>query len=187
MKTNSRETPAHHPAQASAERTLLRQRSFALAKVPQQNDRGETVVDCITFLLGKQLHAFESSHVREIAPIREITPLPTAPPFVAGIISLRAEIVPVFNLKIILELAAADHGAIAAIILHEPQWDLAVMADQIIGTAEIDLALLLALPTTATPRQHRYVKGVTANGLVVLDASAVLNDEQLVVSEEIGG
>jgi purine-binding chemotaxis protein CheW len=62
-------------------------------------------VEVVEFELGGELYAVDISAVREIVEMLPITPMPRAPPFIAGIVNLRGEIVNIFILNSLLGLA----------------------------------------------------------------------------------
>src|SRR5689334_15198710 len=61
----------------------------------------------VTLALGKEVCALEVAMVREILDSGPITRLPEAPPFLAGVIDVRGETVPVIDLRVKLGLSAA--------------------------------------------------------------------------------
>jgi len=61
----------------------------------------------VTLALGKEVCALEVAMVREILDSGPITRLPEAPPFLAGVIDVRGETVPVIDLRVKLGLTAA--------------------------------------------------------------------------------
>ena len=61
----------------------------------------------VTLALGKEVCALEVGSVREILDSGPITRLPEAPPFLAGVIDVRGETVPVVDLRVKLGLSSA--------------------------------------------------------------------------------
>ena len=61
----------------------------------------------VTLALGKEVCALEVAMVREILDSGPITRLPEAPPFLAGVIDVRGETVPVIDLRVKLGMTAA--------------------------------------------------------------------------------
>jgi len=61
----------------------------------------------VTLALGKEVCALEVAMVREILDSGPITRLPEAPPFLAGVIDVRGETVPVIDLRVKLGQTAA--------------------------------------------------------------------------------
>ena len=71
------------------------------------------------------------------------------------------------------------------IILHKQGMVFGVLADVILGThAMLVRELQLSLPTL-TDVQEKYLKGVTKDRMVILDAEKLLSDTDTLVHEEV--
>jgi purine-binding chemotaxis protein CheW len=67
-----------------------------------KNDRTRAVIETkqfISFTVGDEEYGLELPRVREVIRPREITRLPRAPSFVRGIINLRGDVIPIFDLR----------------------------------------------------------------------------------------
>ncbi|MBC7977645.1 MAG: chemotaxis protein CheW, partial [Myxococcales bacterium] len=53
----------------------------------------------ITFKLGDELFAIDVARVREVLDLTEITRVPTAPPYMRGVVNVRGSAVPVVDLR----------------------------------------------------------------------------------------
>jgi purine-binding chemotaxis protein CheW len=56
----------------------------------------------LLFPLGPELYALPLAQVREVVPAPALTCLPTAPPFVLGLVSLRGDVLPVLDSGMLL-------------------------------------------------------------------------------------
>ncbi len=65
----------------------------------------------LTFYLGAEEYALPLVQAREILGLVPITPLPSAPRHVVGLINLRGEILPVFDLRRLFKLQSLSHGS----------------------------------------------------------------------------
>lgn len=129
---------------------------------------------------GQEL-AIPIEDVRETVPVQPVTRVFLTPPCLAGVFSLRGEIVPALDLAVLLGLARTEVGADSKIVVIE----------HATGTAGIivdglrDLRTIEALdppPTSLGPHVAALLLGVAATptGTVrVLDAQAVLTAEPL--------
>jgi purine-binding chemotaxis protein CheW len=71
------------------------------------------------------------------------------------------------------------------IIVHHEKMELGILADLIVGVRTVSLnALQPSLPTLVGIREE-YLKGVTAERLVVLDVARILTDQRIIVQEEV--
>lgn len=128
----------------------------------------------------------ESQYVKEVHPLKELTPLPCTPSFVVGIVNVRGRIVPVLDLKKFLDLPEKGLTDLHCIILVRGEdFEVGVLADVIVGVRSIhEDALQPSLPTLTGVRSE-FLKGVTAERLVVLDLSRILADPRIIVNDEV--
>ena len=75
---------------AEQKKKIFRDRAKALAR----QDRGETAggenIGVVEFRLANEKHAIESAYVREVLPLKELAAIPCAPPYVLGVVNVRA-------------------------------------------------------------------------------------------------
>jgi purine-binding chemotaxis protein CheW len=177
------------PIDASAdahERRVLRDRARILSIAPAPPADSEQI-HALRFSLGAETYAVESGHIREVLPLPRVAPLPCVPSFVRGIINVRGRIVSLLDLKAILGLPSSGFSPTSGvIILQSPGIEFGLLADEIQGLAAIPLSSLQAALPTLTGVGAEYLKGVTAEGLVLLDAEKLLSDKRLVIDEAVG-
>jgi purine-binding chemotaxis protein CheW len=169
------------------ERKILRDRAKMLAIVPEAAPEDGVVAHVLRFSLGAESYAVETRHIREVLPLPRVVPLPCVPSFIRGIINIRGRIVCLLDLKSILGLPETTVSPTpSVIILQSPGREFSLLADEISGLDEIPLSSIQASLPTLTDVRAQYLKGVTASGLVLLDAEKLLSDKKLVVDESIG-
>jgi purine-binding chemotaxis protein CheW len=107
---------------------------------------------------------------------------------VRGVVNVRGQIVAVIDIKEFFNLPTnilTDLNKV--IILGGGETRLAILADQVLGVREVDTsALQPSLPTLGGVGAE-YLKGITNERLMVLDAHRILSDERIVVDEEVTG
>ena len=164
---------------------ILRERAQALARPPEQENTGP-YLEVVEFRLARETYAVESAYVREVYPLKELTPLPCTPAFVLGIVNVRGKILSVVDLKEFFDLPEKGLTDLnRVIILHCGSMELGILADAIAGTRRVLLSQVQpSLPTLADVGEE-YLKGVTAERLVILDAEKLLSDSRMVVHEEV--
>ena len=168
---------------AEDERHILQTRAHALAAVPDGGPRGETL-EVVEFELAGESYAVPLAQVREVGPLHDLTPVPGTPPFVLGIINLHGEIRTVIDLKKFFDLPDAGLTQLNQILLLEHEdLQLGILADTIRGVRHIPLADLQPALPTLTEIRADYLRGVTGDRLVVLDAAKLLSDKRLIVDE----
>lgn len=165
---------------------ILQRRALELARPPGQKQSTGKELKAVEFLLAEERYAIESRLVREIASLREITPLPCLPPFVLGVINLRGEILSVLDIKRFFNLPSQGLGDLnKMVVLHLGKMTFAILADEIVGTRKLDETRLeRALPTHSRIRTD-YLRGVSAEGIMVLDGEKLLSDPAIVVHETV--
>lgn len=165
---------------------ILKTRAKALAREAEEKTAVEEYLEVVEFVLGYETYGIESSYVREVYPLKELTPLPGTPPFVLGIINVRGRILSVIDIKKFFDLP--DKGLTdlnKVIILRSDSMEFGILADTILGVRAVSLnALQPSLPTLTGIREE-YLKGVTGERLVVLDAQKLLSDEKVIVNEQV--
>lgn len=173
---------------AEQTRRILKARAQALAREPGKTEAGAERLEVVEFLLAHETYAIESRHVREIFPLENLTPLPGTPVFVLGIINMRGEILSVIDIKKFFELL--DKGLTdlnKVIVLQSENMLFGILADAIVGTRQIPLTAIQPSLPTLTGIREEYLKGVTAERTVVLDAAKLLADEKITVQEQVEG
>jgi purine-binding chemotaxis protein CheW len=169
------------------EGAILRERARILAVVPEAAPEAGALIQVLRFSLAEELYAIENRYLREVLPLPRITPLPCVPAFVQGIINVRGRMVCLLDLKSIFGLSETTIGPTScAIILQSPGREFGLLADEIMGLAPIPVSSLQASLPTLTDIRARYLKGVTAEGLVLLDAGKIFADKNLVIDESVG-
>jgi purine-binding chemotaxis protein CheW len=117
--------------------------------------------------------------------LKELVPLPGTPPFVLGVTSVRGQILSVIDLKKFFELP--DKGLTdlnKVIVVRADVMEFGILADAILGTRSIPLAEIQPSLATLTGIRSDYLRGVTKDRLVVLDAARIVSDQRIIVREE---
>ena len=171
---------------AEQTRRILKARAQALAREPGKTEASAECLEVVEFLLAHETYAIESRHVREIFPLENLTPLPGTPVFVLGIINIRGEILSVIDIKKFFELP--DKGLTdlnKVIVLQSETMRFGVLADAVLGVLRIPVAEIQPSLPTLTGIREQYLKGVTSERTIVLDAEKLLGDEKIVVQEQV--
>lgn len=165
---------------------VLRARAQALAQEPKREQEPEDTVEVIEFHLAYEKYGVESSHVREVYPLKDLTPLPCTPPFVLGIINVRGQILSVIDIKKFFDLPEKGLTDLNKVIILRCGFvEFGILADLITGTRVISLRELQPSLPTLTGIREEYLKGVTADQTVIVDAGKLLSDRKIVVHEQV--
>jgi purine-binding chemotaxis protein CheW len=168
-------------------RSILRARAKSLAQEPENNREAEESIEVLAFLLAHETYAIETIFIREVNPLTELTPLPCTPDYIYGIINIRGQILTIIDMKKFLDLPEKGITNLnRVIVVRQEEMALGILADEIIGIRNIpDKGLNPPLPTM-TGIYAGYLKGVTGEGIILLDMERLLNDSKLIVHEEVG-
>jgi purine-binding chemotaxis protein CheW len=100
-------------------------------------------------------------------------------------INVRGRILSVIDVKRFFDLPEKGLTDLnKVVILHLDGVEFGILADVIIGVRQIPLSdIQTSLPTLVGIREE-YLKGVTRERLVILDAEKLLRDKRLIVQEE---
>ena len=170
---------------------LLAQRAAALAAEPPAQLSGE-LVQLLAFWLGDEQYAFEIQAVRSIHALTALTPVPRTPAFIKGLFNARGQIIPVVDLRRLLEAAASPgEPERPQIIILSPQveadspppLEIGVLADAIIDVITVFAAQIT--PPLLTQPYSPYIRGLTSSGIIILEPVELLADERLFVDEEL--
>jgi chemotaxis signal transduction protein len=107
---------AENPSPDTLER-IYNERAKRLARADDSADNLQQAEMLMVFRLGEERYAFPISEVTEVLPESKLAPVPGAPPFVAGVIQVRGEIRPIYNLQRQLALAETPTDAAGEVIL----------------------------------------------------------------------
>ena len=165
---------------------ILKERSRALAKEQDRTVVDRSFIEITEFRLAAETYGIESLFVREVYQLKDFTPLPGVPSFVLGIVNVRGQILSVVDLKKIFNLPDKGLGELnKVIILHNDRMEFGVLADAVLGTRPVALDAIQAPPVTVTGIGAEYLKGITGERTVILDAKKILEDEKIILNEQV--
>ncbi len=179
--------PSEPPMQISEadERRILQARARTLAaEHPPAEDAGELLA-MVEFELAGGKYAFELSRVCEVLRFTGLTPVPCTPAFVCGIINLRGQIRTVIDLQRFFELPDQNFTDLHRIlVIHAADLQLGILADAIRGVRRIHEADLQSPSADRKEHGAHYLRGITRDGVALLDAVKILSDARIVVHDE---
>jgi purine-binding chemotaxis protein CheW len=166
------------------EKRILKQRAELLAREAKKEVAGESV-EVVEFLLANEHYGIESYCIREVYPLKEYTPLPGVPPFVLGLLNVRGRIISIIDLKKFFDMPEKGISDLnKVIIIHNATMEFGILADAILGVRNIAIRELQPPLPTLTGIREEFLKGVTGERMVILDANRILTDKNIIVHEE---
>jgi purine-binding chemotaxis protein CheW len=170
------------PDEAEKKR-ILKTRARRHAIEPERPAPAEQM-EVVEFLLANERYGFESQFVREAYPLRGYAPVPCTPPFVLGIINVRGEILSIIDIRKFFDLPDSGPGELnRVVVLFSDVVEFGVLADAILGVRNVSLEELVTPPATFAGLRREYLKGITGDGVAVLDAGKILSDPRIIVNE----
>lgn len=172
----------HGPEEA---RRILEKRARAAARPPVKPDDAERL-EVLAFSLAGETYGVETCHVREVCQLKNLTAVPCTPPFVAGVMNLRGQILAIVDLRKFFELPARGLTDLnRVIVLRGGDNELGLLADSIDGARSVTVSALQEGLPTLTGIREKFLKGVTGQMLAILDGGRLLADAGLKVNEQV--
>jgi purine-binding chemotaxis protein CheW len=146
----------------------------------------------ITFRLGNELFAIDVAGVREVLDLTQITHVPTAPPYMRGVVNVRGSAIPVVDLRQKFGLPVTNDTPITRILVLELSIDgeqavLGGIADSVHEVIELEPSQIAPPPTIAMRWRSEFIQGMGKRGdefIIVLDINAVFaSDAKALVAE----
>ncbi|MGI8401940.1 MAG: chemotaxis protein CheW [Gemmatimonadaceae bacterium] len=141
-------------------------------------------MDILTFELDGRRHAFRADDVVQVVQMVEVSPLPGAPAVIEGIVNVRGAVVPVFDLRARLGVAARGiDPSQHLVILASGARSSAVrvdVAEDFVSIPDADIAVSLA-DSGLSQASSRHIAGVaaTADGTTIIyDLAAFLSQSE---------
>jgi purine-binding chemotaxis protein CheW len=171
-------------AEGARQDAIFAQRADALARVPEP-EASRDAHEAVVFRLGDERYAFSSEQVLEVRALPVLTRLPSAPAFVAGLVNVRGRIVPVVDLRPLFGLAAPAGAARSIVLVSSGRGSIGVLATDQPEVRRLPELGLTRLPAGTPPGLDPvYVRGVTPDMVVVLDAELLFADQRVIVQDD---
>lgn len=164
---------------------ILRTRAHVVAREPVPDVPASERLQVVEFVMAYERHAVETMWVREVLALRELTPLPGTPAFVSGIVNVRGRVVSVVDLKTFFDLPAKGLPDLnRVIVIDDGRIEFGLLVDSVVGVRMLQRREIQAPPPTMTGARQDYLRGLTIDGLAVLDAARIAADPRIVVRQE---
>jgi purine-binding chemotaxis protein CheW len=139
----------------------------------------------LAFALSDEIYAMGIEQVREIVKVPSITEVPRAPKELLGVMNLRGEVLPVYDVRARLLLQSevtpvrgpSDVAKGSRVVLvKSDQGDAGILVDSVQGVVRLLPSLIESAPSGATERP--YLSGISKRGerlFILLDVEKVLS------------
>jgi purine-binding chemotaxis protein CheW len=166
---------------------ILKERALKLAQKADEDRAAGESLDVIEFMLAHERYAIEVQFVREVYPLQDLTPVPCTPSFILGILNVRGKVISVTDVREFFDLPKKEiTDMFRVLIVDNHSMELGVLADEIVGESKIPLTEIHSGMVNMGKLRADFVRGVTQDRLIVLDADKLLSDKTIVVHQEVG-
>jgi purine-binding chemotaxis protein CheW len=163
-------------------REVLVERARRLALATDRPGVAVDALELLPFRLGREHYAIETRYTREVVRLTGFTSVPGTEDFLLGVVNLRGEIVPVFDLMLFFGFASqglSDRSRV--IVVGDEAVEFGIIADTVQAVAHLPLEALIADTAFEGKRGGECVRGVTRDAMIVLDGAALLKDRRLFI------
>jgi purine-binding chemotaxis protein CheW len=135
------------------------------------------VLQLVCFKLAEEEYAVDITSVQEVIRVSALTPVPQMPDFVLGVINVRGNIIPVFDLRKefrLPEKEVDDQSKI--IILNVQSVSFGIIADHILDNVKLDKNLVDPAPEVKLRMNRECIKGLGEIGrrmIIILNLEKV--------------
>jgi len=144
---------------------------------------GGAALEVLTLSLDGHVFALEAAYVREILDLVPVTEMPSASPFVRGLINVRGKVVPLADLRHKFGMEQRPSTIDTRIIVIEVDLDgdqttIGVLADKVYEVTEIATAAIEDTPKIGMTWRQEYIRCIAKRGddfIVVLDIDSIFS------------
>lgn len=138
------------------------------------------------FYMAPEHYCFESHFLKEVLSLKELTFIPGVPSFIQGIINLRGQIMSIMNLRKFLDLKETGiYEQNKIIIVSHQGLEIGILVDRINGLFNLEPSEIDPAIQGFGGKGAEFVKGVTRNGVIVLDFAALLESKKILIQTKI--
>jgi purine-binding chemotaxis protein CheW len=165
---------------------ILKERALLLAvDTGIDNVKEDKTLHIVEFLLTPESYGIESHLISEVLLLKGLTIIPGTPSYIAGVTNVRGKIISVVNLKTFLGLVTKGITELnKIIIIQQNGMEFGIIADAIAGTRNIDEKSLSAVPATLNGKGAAFIKGITLDGIIILDGVRLLSEATILVNQK---
>ena len=165
---------------------ILQRRAQELSRVSGSDAEAGEMIEVLVFHLGSETYASEIHSVFQVRPLERLTPVPCTPNFVVGITNLQGEILSLLDFRRFLGIQQEGITDLMEIIVIEAAGlKVGLLANRVDEVKTLPLKQFEEPPTTINEAGTGFVKGVTSDGLILLNLEAILGNERIVVNESV--
>jgi|MDTC01.3.fsa_nt_gb purine-binding chemotaxis protein CheW len=139
---------------------------------------GGNIVELLSFWVADEEYAVDILEIREIIKVPDITDVPRAPQPLLGVISLRGTVVPILDLRMVLNLDREETTRESRVLVLRAQEEpVGIMVDRVTSVVRLDKRAIEPKPATMRLDVAEVIDGVgrvDERVLIVLDGAGVV-------------
>jgi len=157
------------------------------------NNVGEKATQFLTFVLNNETYGVNILNIKEIIDFGNITQVPMTPEFIAGVINLRGNVVPVVDLALRFSQKPSERTKRSSVVILEVSYEeqaleIGITVDVVNEVLDILAGEIEPSPSFGTRIRTDFISGmgkVNDKLLVLLDIENILSVAELSVIEEL--
>ncbi|MBI3445753.1 MAG: chemotaxis protein CheW [Magnetospirillum sp.] len=154
---------------------LLRARARRLAAPRGLAVEADERQEVLCVRVATERYALSLAQLSEVMVLGKWTPIPGQPQYLLGVTNLRGEIRPVLDLNSLLGLPAPESAARTWVVfLKAGGAEIGVRVEGVERVVRLDLAALTRPHESGNGLPQRFISGITADGLILLDTVQIL-------------
>jgi len=142
------------------------------------------ITQLVCFRLADEEYAVDITNVQEVIRIQNVTTVPQMPDFALGVINIRGNIVPVFDLRTLFQLPRKEFDELSKILVVSLNGAMfSMIVDQILDNIKIETSHIDPAPDVKMKMERECISGLGHIGdrmIIILDllkVNGVINDE----------
>ncbi|MCM2373608.1 chemotaxis protein CheW [Aporhodopirellula aestuarii] len=178
------------PEQAKA---LMDRRAKELACVPSDPDAISEVVEVLVLSLAGERFAIPTRSIREVFQAPFVTPVPGTPDYLLGVANLRGEVLAVVDFHQLFGLSetpfkthAIESIPMRLVVFGHERAEFAAPSDEGTEVTTLQVAEILDPDGSLVGVLRDFARGVTKEGVMVLDDELLMNDARLIFDDSTG-
>ena len=158
---------------------ILRARAERIASTQQTKE--SDAFSALVVRVGGEAYALPMDSLTAVYEGYTIVPLPCVPPFVAGMVNVRGQILPVMDLAVLLGIPS-EAAKRSLLIVSNAEFSLGLCVQTVGDVISVLVSTLQPVPAALN---QVYLRNVLPDGTALLDLDAILNDPSLIVDETV--
>lgn len=139
----------------------------------------------LTFQLSNEMFLTGVDKINSILTYQDVTPVPDSPKYLTGLINWRGEVLPIFDLRVLLGLQATSLNSRTLFLVTEISKDgeivkVAFVIDYAMDVLEVDASAIQKMPDVNHKVDTEYIDGIYYKGN---SSFLLINLEELVLQE----